>query len=163
MFGRIIIVVATLAMLGLATLGVVSYYRGVPDKDIWIEPTQTSKWQYAVVGGIVHIVHSAPRVIGGQDRDDNFAGFYVRRVVIGPTEAFGVGGPIWWLVGLLAVVPFVGFVRGPVRRWRRRRRGLCTRCGYSLQGAPGPLCPECGQKMPAKTAPPATSDVTPAV
>jgi hypothetical protein len=29
------------------------------------------------------------------------------------------------------------------RRWRRRRRGLCARCGYDAHGLPG--CPECGR------------------
>lgn len=42
---------------------------------------------------------------------------------------------------------FALLVRGPgvLRRWRRRRRGLCVRCGYSRTGlAEGGVCPECG-------------------
>ena len=42
---------------------------------------------------------------------------------------------------------FAAMVRGPgmLRRWRRRRRGLCARCGYARAGlAEGAPCPECG-------------------
>ncbi len=34
---------------------------------------------------------------------------------------------------------------GAMRRWRRRRRGACTACGYDRRGiGAGALCPECG-------------------
>lgn len=31
-----------------------------------------------------------------------------------------------------------------LRSLRRRRRGLCGRCGYDLDGVPSGICPECG-------------------
>jgi hypothetical protein len=37
---------------------------------------------------------------------------------------------------------------GFVKRTRRRRRGLCIRCGYDLKGMP--KCPECGGEQRAK-------------
>jgi hypothetical protein len=43
-------------------------------------------------------------------------------------------GVMWWGVGL-------------ARRWVRRRRGRCLRCGYVLGGVSGGLCPECGEGM----------------
>jgi hypothetical protein len=59
--------------------------------------------------------------------------------------------PIW--PGLLVNAAFYGaifwllwFGPGMIRRGRRRRRGLCARCGYELRGfrGTGGTCPECG-------------------
>lgn len=36
------------------------------------------------------------------------------------------------------------FGPGLVRRWARKRRGRCLRCGYDLRDNPAPGCPECG-------------------
>lgn len=44
------------------------------------------------------------------------------------------GGCVWGLVMLA----------GWMRRVRRKRRGLCISCGYSLAGLGGGACPECG-------------------
>ena len=47
---------------------------------------------------------------------------------------------------LFAAYPTIAFIRGPLRRWRRRRRGLCTKCGYDLTGNTTGVCPECGTR-----------------
>ena len=55
--------------------------------------------------------------------------------------------PRWFpflLCPLFAAYPTLAFVRGPVRRWRRRRRGCCIVCGYNLTGNVSGVCPECG-------------------
>ncbi len=36
-----------------------------------------------------------------------------------------------------------------LRRWNRRRRGLCPQCAYDLHAAPKAGCPECGHNRPA--------------
>ena len=46
----------------------------------------------------------------------------------------------------LALYPTIAFIRGPLRRWRRRRRGRCVTCGYDLTGNVSGVCPECGEK-----------------
>ncbi len=46
---------------------------------------------------------------------------------------------------LLATYPTIAFIRGPVRRRRRRRAGLCIKCGYDLTGNESGVCPECGR------------------
>jgi hypothetical protein len=45
-------------------------------------------------------------------------------------------GVLW----LLFMIP------GGVRRAVRRKRGLCSRCGYDLRASPNGVCPECGPK-----------------
>ena len=52
--------------------------------------------------------------------------------------------PFWLPVFLLSTYPMLVLIRGPMRRWRRRRRGRCIRCGYSLEGNVSGVCPECG-------------------
>jgi len=52
---------------------------------------------------------------------------------------------------LLALWPAISFVRGPLRRFRRRRRGLCIPCGYNLAGNASGVCPECGTKFESLT------------
>ena len=54
---------------------------------------------------------------------------------------------------LLAAYPTIAFIRGPVRRWRRRRKGLCIKCAYDLTGNVPGVCPECGTEVAKETAP----------
>ncbi len=53
---------------------------------------------------------------------------------------------LWGLTGALALYPAWALMFGPVRRWRRRRRGLCVGCGYNLTGNVSGVCPECGRR-----------------
>lgn len=46
---------------------------------------------------------------------------------------------------ILGIYPAIAFIRGPWRRHRRRRRGLCIRCGYNLEGNVSGVCSECGE------------------
>ena len=55
--------------------------------------------------------------------------------------------PLWLLVGAFASYPVLAFIRGPLRRWRRRRRGLCVNCAYDLTGNVTGVCSECGTKI----------------
>jgi len=48
---------------------------------------------------------------------------------------------------ICAAYPTVTFIRGPVRRRYRRRRGLCSQCGYDLRGNTTGVCPECGLSL----------------
>ncbi|MBU0718254.1 MAG: hypothetical protein KJ749_08405 [Planctomycetes bacterium] len=48
---------------------------------------------------------------------------------------------------LFGVYPVTAFVVGPLRRRRRRKRGLCVNCGYNLTGNVSGVCSECGTKI----------------
>lgn len=58
---------------------------------------------------------------------------------------------LWLLFVLFAAYPAIAFIRGPLRRYRRRSRGLCLRCGYSLRGLTEPRCPECSTDFDPST------------
>ncbi|MHC4696054.1 MAG: hypothetical protein ACYTFA_04845 [Planctomycetota bacterium] len=49
-----------------------------------------------------------------------------------------------FLFVLFGAYPAVAYIRGPVRRWRRRKKGLCVKCAYDLTGNVSGACPECG-------------------
>lgn len=55
--------------------------------------------------------------------------------------------PFWFPTLLFSAWPLLAFVRGPMRRRYRRKRGLCLQCGYNLTGLPQPRCPECGTEF----------------
>lgn len=56
--------------------------------------------------------------------------------------------PHWTLSILLISYPFFAFIRGPLRKYRRRRKGLCIHCGYNLTGNTTGICSECGAEIP---------------
>jgi hypothetical protein len=55
--------------------------------------------------------------------------------------------PLWFPFAVLAAYPAIAFIRGPARRWRRRKRGLCVKCAYDLTGNVSGVCPECGKPI----------------
>ncbi|UCE58113.1 MAG: hypothetical protein JSU63_11770 [Phycisphaerales bacterium] len=55
--------------------------------------------------------------------------------------------PMWAVVLALAVHPTIAFIRGPLLRRRRRRKGLCIVCGYDLTGNVSGVCSECGTEI----------------
>lgn len=55
--------------------------------------------------------------------------------------------PTWAPLVVLAAYPTIAFIRGPLRRYRRRRKGLCLTCGYNLTGLTEPRCPECATEF----------------
>ena len=64
-----------------------------------------------------------------------------------PPRFHEVATPLWAPLIAFSAYPAIAFIRGPVRRWRRRRKGLCLRCGYNLTGNVSGICPECGKQI----------------
>jgi hypothetical protein len=60
------------------------------------------------------------------------------------TQRYILGLPVWYLMCLFSAYPLCALIRGPLRRRRRRKRGLCVGCGYDLTGNVSGICPECG-------------------
>jgi hypothetical protein len=52
---------------------------------------------------------------------------------------------LWFIIAMFLIPPGFSLIRGPLRRWRRRRKGLCGSCGYDLTGNESGTCPECGK------------------
>lgn len=64
-----------------------------------------------------------------------------------PLHGWCVSMPFPVAVLLLIAYPIIAFIRGPLRRRRRRRHGLCAHCGYNLEGNVSGVCPECGEAL----------------
>ena len=47
---------------------------------------------------------------------------------------FRFHGNMILLAALIATIPAIALIRGPIRRYRRRKKGLCGTCGYDLTG-----------------------------
>lgn len=58
--------------------------------------------------------------------------------------------PLFPFILLFAAYPTIALIRGPLRRRRRRKRGLCLSCGYDLTGNKSGVCPECGKPIETK-------------
>jgi hypothetical protein len=140
--------------LGTLVLGMVSYWKGIPANEIWINAADDRpRVRVALINGTLHAVHSAPRdQVTAGDGEVRFGPFYAKRVLVGSLRASGVGVPFWLVFAMLAIGPTAAFMRGPLRRRRRRKRGECIHCGYSLTGLTELRCPECGRPFTPHTA-----------
>ena len=83
----------------------------------------------------------------------NRRGFFCRSSASSKKSVFKdviLGFPIWVVcLGFLGlfVAPRDGPIRALHRRRKRKKLGLCLKCGYNLTGLTELRCPECGQEF----------------
>ncbi len=155
MIRKAIIVVLTLGTLGTFSLGVASYF--LSSNCVW-RPTDHNCLiiNSAALGYIFSHYHGRelPVPSAGEGCDyysrqpfdlrwkDRVRGW--RRFRYDEASYLRVASfPAWVPVVLFGAYPTLVFVRGPLRRYRRRKRSLCVTCGYDLRASPE-RCPECG-------------------
>jgi hypothetical protein len=138
------------------------WHRYVADADAGLEASPRS-YDVLAKAGTITATYMCERYYGPleqrpttQSTDVAVAGFrYSRRFVgtaldpgspgeFGLTVCHYLALPLWMPFVLLAAYPAMAFVRGPLRYYRRRGRGLCVKCGYDLTGNVSGVCSECG-------------------
>jgi len=91
-------------------------------------------------GGLVRYVESTtPKWIETSGRSEE-------EIRLQHADVYSAAIRLWLLAvitGPFAALGVMHVVIGPVRRIRRRRRGLCVKCGYDLTGNSSGVCPEC--------------------
>ena len=113
-----------------------------------------SRWHEVACGWPLRslncVVASPTDIRGGWFAEPPRDEFDAQIVHVVPWRPIPLGFFVDWMCALLAMAFLwfsgVGILRG-VRAIVRRRTDptRCTRCGYSLAGLPGLICPECGQ------------------
>jgi len=122
---------------------------------VWLWTAYAYDVYHVSVGrGLIQIVRS-PEAVEDQgfwaldwvQRRDGFEWVpgLIRGTMLPSGPVWGLWLPLWIPFVAFIAYPTVAFLRGPARRWRRRRAGRCIRCGYDLTGNESGVCPECGQ------------------
>lgn len=134
-------------------------------REQWVTLTDAEQaWRQPMCGRMLD--ESLPQFYPMNGRLHTFAGLEVRRSdgvlyddrsmkegsrfrnVCGTQKARGqsilLWIPFWMLLVVFGAYPLLILVGFRTRRWRRRRRGQCTKCGYNLTGNTSGVCPECG-------------------
>ncbi len=151
MIRQIIIVGLTLAAVGIGTLW------SSQSEFLWRVPIHEPA-SYAMgirlTDGRLDVIYlGGGATLSYLERRSEFAGFYLLKnpgqQPISRKMQFELGIPLYFPCVLFAAYPAIVLVRAPLRRWRRRRKGLCLKCSYDLTGNVTGTCPECGSKIGA--------------
>ncbi|MCP4591424.1 MAG: hypothetical protein GY842_11815 [bacterium] len=151
MIRKAVIVVLTLAAAGVGAAWVVSYVA--PQVGGPVKPAEYHVWWLREGVFSLDSMENEHLLLVTQPYEDLFLpGLHVSWLP-GQTGCshYGLVVPLWFLFVVLSAYPLVAFIRGPVRCYRRRRKGLCTTCGYDLTGNESGRCPECGAEAPRGT------------
>jgi hypothetical protein len=144
---------AIIAILSFVAVSLFVVYMARVDHVYWMEwgsrYTDREAWGFSLIRGGLGIWYNSPNPEQTYyERNFNTRGF--RLNILEHYEGYRycyARIPLWLPAALAAVYPVLTFIRGPLRRRRRRRKGLCPNCGYNLTGLPEPRCPECGKQI----------------
>ena len=114
--------------------------------------TMGSSAQPLAIGPVSIICTSLPSVATYEVSDSSFQCWYILPANGNRLDVTRATLDAWLLIIILAAYPTIAFIRGPLRRRRRRKRGLCLSCGYNLTGNTTGVCPECSQKIEGDSA-----------
>ncbi len=117
-----------------STIGYLRLFAGQADSDAWDEESEA--WFHAICVGTLYL--DKGKIVNFASMDDVFPSHVFLRALVVPRGFFFV---------LFAAYPTIVFIRGPLRRRCRRKRGLCGGCGYDLTGNESGVCPECGREI----------------
>ena len=132
----------------------------LPTDGVWISQAGTRVLVAFMLDDVLRLECYDPNAMRKWDQDFRFEQAYLARLVVGEERLvvfdglfaggirpgrIGVMFPLWAPCLVLAVYPTIAFIRGPYRRYRRRKKGLCLKCGYNLTGNISGICPECGE------------------
>ena len=143
MIRKAIIVVLTLGAVGMGLALAFSVYR----------PIETSFYRVPFVDGAwVDVRATKGRIMFGrfQERGVRLSEPIEKAVHRLDWVVFPHRCPLWVSFALpmvFATYPTIAFIRGPLRRHRRQRKGECIGCGYDLTGNESGKCPECGEAI----------------
>jgi len=168
MIRKVIIIILLLFSVAILILGIISFWKPISwnclrieqdlddwmdtDKLVWIEfdkgqillvyqnyfyGTERHKHWFKNLPGIFRIIRSESSLTTTASGQNRCLIILVWNVYI----------YFWWPFLLCSIYPAIAFIRGPFRRYRRRKKGLCLNCGYNLTGNVSGVCPECGGKI----------------
>ena len=153
MIRKAIIVVLAFAALGCGVAWATRLWWNAPGG-----PLFGTRFGFSILNGVVSIEADLPIPFAPEEGWGEYLEFGSFGAWVFPTEMYeyhyntgrhvvGLEIPLWFLLALFSAYPLANFVRGPLRRHRRRRKGLCLKCGYNLTGNVSGVCPECGEAI----------------
>lgn len=107
------------------------------------------QWYVSVIDSSLILGHSASHI------QNNLSGCYwssnignqveLWPEILNTSRGWSVSIPLWIILATLLAYQTCMYIRGPLRRHRRRKRNQCLQCGYNLTGNASGTCPECGE------------------
>ncbi len=151
---KVFIILFTLAAVGVGSIWAASYSTRLvwkPQVQEWRIVAWTHDGQAYAVGILERYLLALRHGFTLRDIEGDSPSFAYRVYSDPPSRRprlFFLTGPVWAIAVASVSYPvmFMGWVL--LRRYFRRRRRKCLKCGYDLTGNVSGRCPECGELIP---------------